>query len=113
MGAGARSPVVQAGSPVGRRCGARTYSPRWKSVKRPVDRDRSAWCAAAPPVASRPASELLDQLLDRRRALGERGLLVGSQLDLEDPLQTASAQHHRDADEQVAGPELALEEHGA
>ena len=43
----------------------------------------------------------------------ERGLLVGGQLDLEDPLHAARAEDDRDADEQAVGAELALEQDGA
>src|SRR6187549_1848702 len=50
--------------------------------------ERTSWCAVAPPPVRWPIpgrSELLHQRLDGRCGVVERGLLVGGQLDLEDP----------------------------
>ena len=59
------------------------------------------------------SAELGDKLPDGRRGGIERRLLVSSQLDLEDALHPARTEDDRDADEQVLGPEFALEQHGA
>ena len=55
------------------------------------------------------STELVDELLDGRGRCVEGGLLLGGQLDLEDPLHAAGAEDDRHTDEQIVRAELALE----
>src|SRR5688500_14053167 len=55
-------------------------------------------------------AEDLDKLLHGARRSIEGCLLVGRQLDLEDALHATCTKNDRDPDEQVVGPELALEQ---
>src|SRR5262249_59734856 len=55
--------------------------------------------------------ELRDRVRHVLAAPLERGQLVRGELELDDLLDPLAAQHHRHADEQVAHPVLALEQH--
>src|SRR6187401_702206 len=76
---------------------------------------RTIWrCSSAPMRRCTAASaQLGDELPDSRRRGVEGDLLLRRQLDLEDALHPAGAEHDRDTDEQALRPELALEQDGA
>src|SRR4051794_19193994 len=66
-----------------------------------------------PLVQDLHAFDDLDQLADRGGGFFERRLLLRVELDLDDALDTAGADHHRHADIEVAHPVLALEQRRA
>src|SRR5512140_2586554 len=59
------------------------------------------------------AGEKAAQLLDGVGRLLQSGCLIGRQLQLDDPLEAAGPEHHRDAHVEALDPVLAFEERGA